>query len=54
MFFNFLHFLHQMYILRYFVHQDNGTRGDEFMNLIQPIASHVPYMVAVGNHEDAQ
>ena len=28
-----------------------GAKGDEFMNMIQPFASRVPYMVAQGNHE---
>ena len=32
----------------------NGVRGDEFMRDIEPIASAIPYMVAVGNHEKDQ
>lgn len=28
-----------------------GRVGDQFMNLIQPFASRVPYMAGVGNHE---
>ncbi|XP_074659811.1 acid phosphatase type 7-like [Tubulanus polymorphus] len=30
---------------------DNARVGDQFMNMIQPIASKVPYMTCVGNHE---
>ncbi|TGZ58191.1 hypothetical protein CRM22_009697 [Opisthorchis felineus] len=30
---------------------DNGRYGDIFMRQIEPIASRVPYMTAVGNHE---
>jgi len=30
---------------------DNGTRGDLFMEMIENITSHVPYMVCPGNHE---
>ncbi|KJE95760.1 hypothetical protein CAOG_06175 [Capsaspora owczarzaki ATCC 30864] len=30
----------------------DGVVGDTFMNLIQPIAARVPYMVCVGNHEN--
>ena len=30
---------------------DQGRVGDQFMNAIQPFASKVPYMGAVGNHE---
>ncbi|KAF6211415.1 hypothetical protein GE061_011927 [Apolygus lucorum] len=29
----------------------NGAKGDEFMRMIQPIASQIPYMVCPGNHE---
>ena len=28
-----------------------GARGDLFMNMVQPVASRVPYNVVVGNHE---
>lgn len=31
--------------------QNNGKNGDNFMNQMEPIASKIPYMVAVGNHE---
>ncbi len=33
--------------------QDNALVGDEFMRQIEAIAAYVPYMVAVGNHENA-
>ncbi|KAA3680468.1 acid phosphatase type 7 [Paragonimus westermani] len=32
---------------------DNARVGDTFMRQIEPIAAHVPYMTAVGNHEVA-
>lgn len=32
---------------------EDGNRGDAFMNDIQPIAATVPYMGCVGNHEVA-
>lgn len=35
----------------YDLHTDNGGRGDEFMDMIEPIASRIPYMTAPGNHE---
>jgi hypothetical protein len=38
----------------YDMHSDNGHTGDDFMNAIQPLASRVPYMVDVGNHEQEQ
>ncbi|XP_076098898.1 acid phosphatase type 7-like [Mytilus galloprovincialis] len=31
----------------------NGHIGDEFLNLVQPIAGQVPYMTCPGNHENA-
>lgn len=37
----------------YNMHDNNGSRGDDFMNDIQPIASRVPYMTCPGNHEAA-
>ncbi|XP_074602984.1 acid phosphatase type 7-like [Brevipalpus obovatus] len=39
--------------LAYDLDDDCGRKGDRFMNLIQPIAAHVPYMVCPGNHEMA-
>ncbi|XP_038077012.1 acid phosphatase type 7-like [Patiria miniata] len=32
---------------------DNGMVGDEFMRQIESVAAYVPYMTAVGNHENA-
>ncbi|XP_053210301.1 acid phosphatase type 7-like [Panonychus citri] len=32
---------------------DNARVGDQFMRQIEPIAAYVPYMTAVGNHEQA-
>ncbi|CAG9310824.1 unnamed protein product [Blepharisma stoltei] len=37
--------------IAYDLSTDYGTWGDAFMNSIQPVASSVPYMVCVGNHE---
>ena len=37
----------------YDMNDDNGTRGDEFMRQIEPIAAYVPYMTCPGNHENA-
>ena len=31
----------------------DGLVGDEFLRMIQPIATSVPYMTIVGNHEQA-
>ncbi|PAA68684.1 hypothetical protein BOX15_Mlig011833g1 [Macrostomum lignano] len=31
---------------------ENGAVGDRFMQMLQPIASRVPYMTCVGNHEE--
>lgn len=31
----------------------DGEVGDEFLRMIQPIASSIPYMTVVGNHEQA-
>lgn len=35
----------------YDMDNDDGRVGDSFMNKIQPIAAHLPYMTSVGNHE---
>ena len=32
----------------YDLHDHDGIVGDEFMNMIQPVAAYVPYMVCVG------
>ncbi|CAB3410029.1 unnamed protein product [Caenorhabditis bovis] len=37
--------------IAYDLHDDDGKVGDEFMEAIEPIAAHVPYMVLPGNHE---
>lgn len=37
--------------LAYDMETDGGLIGDTFMELIQPIAAHVPYMTSPGNHE---
>ncbi|BES89928.1 Purple acid [Nesidiocoris tenuis] len=37
--------------IAYDMSDNNGKVGDEFLNEVQPIASHVPYMVCPGNHE---
>ncbi len=33
---------------------NNGTVGDEFMNIMQPLIAHFPYMVSPGNHEQSE
>ncbi|VDL92896.1 unnamed protein product [Schistocephalus solidus] len=38
----------------YDMNDDNGRVGDAFMNLIQNIATTVPYMTSVGNHEETR
>ncbi|XP_041353434.1 acid phosphatase type 7-like [Gigantopelta aegis] len=35
----------------YDMFMDNGTIGDEFMQKIQTVAAHLPYMTCPGNHE---
>eukprot|EP00088_Acartia_fossae_P052903 TRINITY_DN5998_c0_g1_i1.p1 TRINITY_DN5998_c0_g1~~TRINITY_DN5998_c0_g1_i1.p1 ORF type:complete len:500 (-),score=78.08 TRINITY_DN5998_c0_g1_i1:680-2179(-) len=35
----------------YDMYEDNATRGDLFMEQIEPIASTIPYMTCPGNHE---
>uniref|UniRef100_A0A8R1DG02 Purple acid phosphatase n=1 Tax=Caenorhabditis japonica TaxID=281687 RepID=A0A8R1DG02_CAEJA len=37
--------------LAYDLHDNEGNRGDDYMNAIQPFAAYVPYMVFAGNHE---
>lgn len=37
--------------MAYDMAEDNGVRGDIFMEQIEPIASMVPYMTCPGNHE---
>lgn len=37
----------------YDLHEDGGKVGDDFMNRIQYVASRLPYMTCVGNHEIA-
>ncbi|KAJ9581518.1 hypothetical protein L9F63_023309, partial [Diploptera punctata] len=38
--------------IAYDLYMGNGRVADKFMELIQPIAAHVPYMVCPGNHEE--
>ncbi|XP_041359951.1 acid phosphatase type 7-like isoform X1 [Gigantopelta aegis] len=33
--------------------EDNARVGDEFMRQLEPVAAYIPYMVCVGNHENA-
>lgn len=35
----------------YDMYEENGSRGDVFMEQIEPIATRVPYMTCPGNHE---
>ncbi|GAV01056.1 hypothetical protein RvY_11826-2 [Ramazzottius varieornatus] len=35
----------------YDMNEDEGRVGDAFMRMIEPLAAHVPYQTAVGNHE---
>lgn len=37
----------------YDMNERQGRVGDAFMRMIEPIASHVPYMTCLGNHEVA-
>lgn len=37
--------------MAYDLNDDNGSKGDTFLNEIQPLTSRYPYMVAPGNHE---
>ncbi len=34
--------------------EQNGARGDAFMNAVQPLAAQLPHMTSPGNHEEAQ
>ena len=36
----------------YNLYSNDGCIGDQFMNMIEPIASKVPYMTSPGNHEE--
>ena len=38
--------------IAYDLHTDDGTRGDLYMQDLEPLASRVPYMVIAGNHEE--
>uniref|UniRef100_A0A1I7RWE2 Purple acid phosphatase n=1 Tax=Bursaphelenchus xylophilus TaxID=6326 RepID=A0A1I7RWE2_BURXY len=38
--------------LAYNLQTNQGRRGDQFMNMIEPIVAYVPFMVIPGNHED--
>lgn len=38
----------------YDFNSNNGQKGDRFMREIEPIASKVPYMVSIGNHEKSK
>ncbi len=31
--------------------EDNGRVGDQFMDMIEPLAARLPYMVSPGDHE---
>jgi hypothetical protein len=33
------------------MYEEDGKVGDTFMRMIEPVASSVPYMVCLGNHE---
>lgn len=37
--------------IAYDLGSDGGRRGDKFLNAIQPMAAHVPYMTIPGDHE---
>ncbi|XP_052767645.1 acid phosphatase type 7-like [Mya arenaria] len=36
----------------YDMDSDNGYTGDKFMNMVEPLASELPYMTCPGNHEN--
>eukprot|EP00127_Corallochytrium_limacisporum_P006904 Clim_evm19s237 gene=Clim_evmTU19s237 len=46
-----LHGAVQLGDFAYDFHTDNGTVGDGFMRAIQPVASRMPYLTTMGNHE---
>ncbi|XP_011402694.2 PREDICTED: acid phosphatase type 7-like [Amphimedon queenslandica] len=37
--------------LAYDIFEDDGRKGDNFMNMIQSVATQIPYMTLPGNHE---
>jgi len=37
--------------IAYNMYEEDGQMGDTFLNMIQPIAAQIPYMVCPGNHE---
>lgn len=39
--------------LAYDMDSDNARVGDNFMRQMEPVAAYTPYMVCVGNHEEA-
>lgn len=49
---NYVSALIQVGDLAYDLHTDNGDVGDLFMNMIEPLASRIPFQVVVGNHEE--
>lgn len=50
---NELHAIIHVGDIAYNMDSDDGQVGDNFLRMIQPIASSIPYMTAVGNHEQA-
>uniref|UniRef100_A0A8R1ES86 Purple acid phosphatase n=1 Tax=Caenorhabditis japonica TaxID=281687 RepID=A0A8R1ES86_CAEJA len=38
--------------LAYDLHTNHGKLGDQYMNLLEPVISKIPYMVIAGNHEN--
>ena len=37
----------------YDLYEDEGTKADKWMDMIQPVASSLPYQTIPGNHESA-
>ena len=37
--------------IAYNLHERHGHQGHDYMNLVEPIASRIPYMTCPGNHE---